>query len=48
MNPDSGEAWQVTDDQFGVSSYEWSNNGKHPLKHDKNILIANWAGVNSG
>ena len=27
MRPDGGEAWQVTDDKFGVSSYEWSRDG---------------------
>jgi dipeptidyl aminopeptidase/acylaminoacyl peptidase len=29
MRLDGGEAWQVTDDKFGVSSYELSNNGKY-------------------
>ncbi len=29
MRPDGGEAWQVTDDKFGVSSYELSSNGKY-------------------
>ncbi len=29
MRPDGGEAWQVTDDKFGVSSYEWSLDGKY-------------------
>ncbi len=29
MRPDGGEAWQVTDDKYGVSSYEWSKDGKY-------------------
>lgn len=29
MRPDGGEAWKVTDDTFGVSSYEWSREGKY-------------------
>ncbi|MCK4829486.1 S9 family peptidase, partial [bacterium] len=29
MRPDGGEAWQVTDDKFGVSSYVWSLDGKY-------------------
>jgi len=29
MRPDGGEAWQVTNDKFGVSSYEFSSNGKY-------------------
>jgi dipeptidyl aminopeptidase/acylaminoacyl peptidase len=29
MRPDGGEAWQVTDDKFGVSSYEWSRDAKY-------------------
>jgi dipeptidyl aminopeptidase/acylaminoacyl peptidase len=29
MRPDGGEAWQVTDDKFGVSSFELSSNGKY-------------------
>ncbi len=29
MRPDGGEAWQVTDDKFGVSSYQWSRDGKY-------------------
>ena len=29
MQPDDGEARQVTDDKFGVSSYEWSSDGKY-------------------
>ena len=29
MRPDSGEAWQITDDKFSVSSYEWSTDWKY-------------------
>jgi len=29
MRPDGGEARKVTDDKYGVSSYEWSNDGKY-------------------
>ena len=29
MRPDGGEAWKVTDDKFGVSSYEWSRDWKY-------------------
>ncbi len=29
MRPDGGEAWQVTNDKFGVSSYECSSDGKY-------------------
>ncbi len=29
MRSDGGEAWKVTDDKFGVSSYEWSLDGKY-------------------
>jgi len=29
MRPDGGEAWQVTDDKFGVSSLQWSKDGKY-------------------
>ena len=29
MRPDGGEAWQVTNDRFGVSSYELSSNWKY-------------------
>ncbi len=29
MRPDGGEAWQVTDDKFGVSSLQWSRDGKY-------------------
>lgn len=29
MQPDGGEAWQVTDDKFGVSSHEFSSDGKY-------------------
>jgi len=29
MRPNGGEAWKVTDDKFGVSSYEWSRDGKY-------------------
>lgn len=29
MRPDGGEAWQVTDDKYGVSSYEWSRDWKY-------------------
>ena len=29
MRPDGSEAWKVTDDRYGVSSYEWSLDGKY-------------------
>ena len=29
MRPDGGEAWKVTDDKFGVSSYKWSRDWKY-------------------
>jgi dipeptidyl aminopeptidase/acylaminoacyl peptidase len=29
MRPDGGEAWQVTDDKYGISNYEWSLDGKY-------------------
>ncbi|MQY79721.1 MAG: hypothetical protein GH151_11090 [Bacteroidetes bacterium] len=29
MRLEGDEAWQVTDDKFGVSSYEWSRDGKY-------------------
>ena len=29
MRPDGGEAWQVTDDKYGVSNYEWSKDWKY-------------------
>ena len=29
MRPNNGEAWQVIDDQFGVSSYEWCRDEKY-------------------
>lgn len=29
MRPNGSEAWKVTDDKFGVSSYEWSRDGKY-------------------
>jgi len=29
MRPDGGEAWQVTKDNYGVSSYQWSKDGKY-------------------
>ena len=29
MRPDGGEAWQVTDDKNGVTSYKWSRDGKY-------------------
>jgi len=29
MRLSGGEAWQVTDDKFGISHYEWSRDGKY-------------------
>lgn len=29
MRPDGGEAWKVTDDKFGVSSYKWSRDWEY-------------------